>query len=198
MSHFDLPHLSDHVFGAVPNCNWARDAIASRPRGLCPCRCLMLTPCKIDLCSFGTRRPLMSPFRRILTKLGSCCPMSQKEPLVALLLMATPGSAVVPVGVRRPRRAAVPRAGVHGHESEALRTLRKFTARIHQLCAQQHAQPLRRAVQRSVCELRKNFEHVPFFRLGLAVAGGEMGAAGLSSLGGPRKRCKTSALEAGC
>ena len=57
----------------------------------------------------------------------------------------------------RPRRAAVPRAGVHGHESEALRTLRKFTARIHQLCAQQHAQPLRRAVKRSVCELRKHF-----------------------------------------
>ena len=54
---------------------------------------------------------------------------------------------------------------MHGHESEALRTLRKFTARIHQLCAQQHAQPLRRAVKRSVCELRKHFEHVPFLDL---------------------------------
>ena len=77
-----------------------------------------------------------SPFRPYpWTKLGSCCPMSLKEPLVVLILMATPGSAVVPVSVRAHRRAAVSRAGVHGHESEALRTLCKFTARIHQLCA---------------------------------------------------------------
>ena len=59
------------------------------------------------------------------------------------------------------RRTTAPRASVHGHESATLRLVRKFSARIHQLCTQPHAQPLRQAVKRSLSELRRHFANVP-------------------------------------
>ena len=63
------------------------------------------------------------------------------------------------------RRATAPRASVHGHESATLRLIRKFSARIHQLSVQPHAQPLRKAVQRSLSELRRHFANLPFVDL---------------------------------
>ena len=165
VSHFDLPHLSDHVSVLYQIATGTRCDSYQAPRPV---------PLQMPDADTVQNRFVQLWDQTTFDESVQAASLDEAWTILSDVAEKTLG-AFDPDGDSgvsrsaswrpRPRRAAVPRAGVHGHESEALRTLRKFTARIHQLCAQQHAQPLRRAVKRSVCELRKHFEHVPFLDL---------------------------------
>ena len=165
VSHFDLPHLSDHIsvlyqldFGMVSDC-----FRAPRPSPL-------KSP-DADAVHASFLQSWDQPAFDALLQAASTDDAWAMLSDVAENALGDAESEDAPETTRSAswapllRRTTAPRASVHGHESATLRLVRKFSARIHQLSVQPHAQPLRKAVQRSLSELRRHFANLPFVDL---------------------------------
>ncbi|CAE6949991.1 unnamed protein product [Symbiodinium sp. CCMP2592] len=165
VSHFDLPHISDHVsvvyqIAMDTSCDSHQ---APRPMALQP-------PDAATVHDLFLKHWDPTAFEALVQEASLDDAWAMLSDVAEKALKGTPldgdpGMSRSANWDPRPRRATASRAGAHGHESAALRTVRKFSARIHQLCAQQHSEPLRRAVQRSLCQLRHYFENVPYVDL---------------------------------